>query len=264
MRIVELDQEHATDFVTCFEPDTLEASEGAERRRRWLARMQPRGLRVKIALDDLDRPAGLIQYIPAVHAPIAACDGIYFILCIWVHGHRERIGNQQGHGLGSALLAAAEEDARSLGARGMAAWGLRLPMWMRASWFKKHGYHRVDADGIRALVFKAFEPDVPPPRWLRSDKRPADERGRVVLTSCGTGWCLAQNAATERAIRVARGLGIEVVDRDTCCDRRALEEWGTDAALFLDDRPVRTGPPPSESKLARMMRRRLRAKHIRP
>jgi len=46
----------------------------------------------------------------------------------------------QGRGIGSALLEAAENDARELGAKGMAAWGLWLPFWMKASWFKKHGY----------------------------------------------------------------------------------------------------------------------------
>ena len=36
-------------------------------------------------------------------------------------------------GMGKALLAAAEEDARALGTKGMAAWGVWLPSWMKAS-----------------------------------------------------------------------------------------------------------------------------------
>lgn len=36
--------------------------------------------------------------------------------------------------MGTALLAAAEADARQRGRRGMAAWGLVVPAFMRASW----------------------------------------------------------------------------------------------------------------------------------
>ena len=107
--------------------------------------------------------------------------GLYFIPCIWVHGHKQGRGNFQGRGMGSALLAAAEEDARALGAKGMAAWGLWLPFWMRASWFKKHGYRSVDRDGIASLVWKPFAADARPPRWLpahgeaaRADARPGE------------------------------------------------------------------------------------------
>ena len=28
--------------------------------------------------------------------------------------------------------------------KGIAAWGLSLPFWMKASWFKKHGFKKVD------------------------------------------------------------------------------------------------------------------------
>ena len=35
----------------------------------------------------------------------------------------------------------------------MAAWGLALPIWMRASWFKKHGYRKADRRGFATLRF---------------------------------------------------------------------------------------------------------------
>ncbi len=53
---------------------------------------------------------------------------LYFILCIWVHGHKQGPGNLQKRGMGKALLQAAEDDARDLGAKGIAAWGLWLPI----------------------------------------------------------------------------------------------------------------------------------------
>lgn len=54
--------------------------------------------------------------------------------------------------MGTALLSAAEKDARRLGARGMAAWGVWLPFWMKASWFKQHGYRKADRQGLAMLA----------------------------------------------------------------------------------------------------------------
>jgi N-acetylglutamate synthase-like GNAT family acetyltransferase len=60
--------------------------------------------------------------------------------------------------MGKALLKAAEDDAKSLGAKGIAAWGISLPFWMKASWFKNHGYKKADKDSMALLVWKPFSP----------------------------------------------------------------------------------------------------------
>ena len=50
---------------------------------------------------------------------------------------KQGVGNMQKRGTGIALLAAAEEDVKSRGADGLVAWGIALPFWMKASWYKK-------------------------------------------------------------------------------------------------------------------------------
>src|SRR5512144_1964200 len=139
MRISDLDQETKPLFCQCLEDWSADVRETGERRRQWVDRFTPRGLRAKIARDDAGTPGGMIQYLPIEESTVAG-SGLYFIPCIWVHGHKQGRGNFQGHGMGHALLEAAEADARMLGAKGMAAWGLSLPFWMKASWFKRHGY----------------------------------------------------------------------------------------------------------------------------
>jgi GNAT superfamily N-acetyltransferase len=143
MQVVDLRPEHESLFFRCLEDWNPETEAAATHRAGWFASFKQRGLRVKLALDDEGRPGGMIQYLPIEHAPALGHDH-YYVLCIWVHGHPEGRGNFQGRGLGSALLAAAEDDARALGAKGMAAWGIVLPFWMRAAWFRKHGYRRAD------------------------------------------------------------------------------------------------------------------------
>jgi hypothetical protein len=73
------------------------------------------------------------------------------------------------------------------------------------------------------------------------------------------GWCPAQNLAFERARRAAAPFGDRVECRrvDTG-DRATMLAWGECDALFVDDRRVRTGPPPSEEKVAALIRKRLR------
>ncbi len=137
------------------------------------------GLRVKVAIDDRDQAVGMIQHLPIEAAPADGV-GLYMILCIWVHGCDEGIGDVQRRGIGSALLEAAEVDARDLGATGMAAWGLRIPVWTRASWFKKHGYRAADNQAGRQLVWKPFTPYACEPSWIPS-------KWQARQTSCTTG-----------------------------------------------------------------------------
>lgn len=256
VRITDVGPVHLDEFCRCLSTDSEDALQGAPRRWLWVEVMRQRGLRAKIALDDTERAIGMIQYLPAGEALIDGPD-LYFIQCIWVPPKDASGSRLQGHGVGTMLLSAAEEDARALGANGMAAWGLRLPIWMRASWFCKHGYHRVDHAGITSLVFKAFTPDAVAPRLTHAQRRPDPEPGCVKVTCLVNGWCCAANAATERARLAAEDLGDPVVfeEFDTT-DPAVARQWGALDAVFIDDKKVWTGPPPSYAKLRRKIERR--------
>lgn len=263
MRVEDLREEHLALYLHCLEPWSDEMKDAGPHKARWYARMKERGLGVKLAIDDDGAVAGMIQYVPAAEADVIA-DGAYVVLCIWVHGHRQGIGDRRGYGLGTALLAAAEDDVRARGATGLAAWGLCLPVWMRASWFRRHGYRRVDRDGLRALMFKAFAPGAPTPRWRRMRGEPPVGEDAVEVTSVLSGWCPVMNLAHERMARVVGREGdrvrLRVIDTTDPTTRAA---WGVGDGLFVDGKPVRTGPPPSEAALAKIVARRLRARRLR-
>ncbi len=163
MQILPLPDEYKQLYLYCLEDWSEEVTkESGSRRGIWYEKMKARGLRVLIAKDDRGEVGGMIHYAP-IEASVADGKGLYFIYCIWVHGHSQGRGDFRGHGMGTALLVAAEADARALGAEGMAAWGLWLPFWMRASWFKKHGYVKADRHGMMTLVWKPFVPGATPP-----------------------------------------------------------------------------------------------------
>jgi GNAT superfamily N-acetyltransferase len=258
MKIIDLAPEHVEEYCLCLEEWSDEIREAGSHKRDWLERHTDRGLRVKLAADDKGTVGGMIQYVPIGQSP-AEGTGLYFILCIWVHGYKQGRGNFRKRGMGAALLQAAEDDARSLGARGMAAWGVTLPFWMRASWFRKHGYRRADKMGMMALMWKPFVAEAVAPAWIRPRKKPQGEAGKVVVTGLLNGWCPAMSLVHERARRAAAELGEKVEFREIRTDDRAVFlEWGMSDALFVDGKEVRNGPPPKYEKIRKRIAKKLK------
>jgi GNAT superfamily N-acetyltransferase len=259
MNILDLRGEHKGLFACCLEDWSADAREAGPRREQWVDRFLERGLRVKLAIDDNGAVGGMIQYLPIEQSTVDG-QGLYFIPCIWVHGHQQGRGNFQGRGMGSALLEAAEADARSLGAKGMAAWGIWLPFWMKASWFKRHGYRKADRQGMAVLLWKSFSEDARPPRWNpKGTKLPDQVPGKVNVTAFVNGWCMGMNLAAERARRAATELGdgVVFVEIDTS-EPGAVARWGFSDAIFVDGKAVNTGPPPSYEKIRSIIAKRLR------
>jgi len=119
----------------------------------------------------------------------------------------------------------------------------------------------VDKQGFlgQVLLWKPFTDEAIPPKWIRQKKKPATIPGRVAVTAFLNGWCPAPNLVFERARRASLELGDRVVFRqiDTF-DRECFLEWGIADALFIDDKQVRTGPPPSYDKIKKMIAGRVR------
>lgn len=258
MKIVDLTEERKDLFCLCLEDWSADARESGPKRREWLERSLQKGLRAKLAVDDNDVEGGMIQYGPIEHSHVDG-SGLYFVYCIHVHGYKQGRGNFQKRGMGTALLEAAEQDARVRGALGMAAWGVWLPFWMKASWFKKHGYRKADRQGLAVLLWKPFTDNARPPGWFpNASKLPESIPGKVNVTAFSSGWCLAQNLIYERAERAASGLGDKVVFREiNTSTRNAVAEWGICDGVFIDGRNVQKGPPPSYEQILRLMAKRV-------
>ncbi|MFC1921558.1 GNAT family N-acetyltransferase [Chloroflexota bacterium] len=260
MKIIDLNHEDEKLFFLCLEDWSDEAKEAGDHREKWYGKMKDKGLRAKLAVDDNEKIGGMIQYVPVEHSFVNGED-LYFINCIWVHGYKEGRGNFQKHGMGTALLEAAEEDARELGVKGIAAWGIPLPFWMKASWYKKHGYKKVDHNGFlgEVLLWKPFTEDAVPPELIKRRKKPERIPGKVAVTAFTNGWCLAQNLTLERAKRATEKFGSDVVFQqiDTF-DRRNLLEWGISDALYVDGKEVPTGPPPTYEKIRKIIAKRVK------
>ena len=256
MQIIDMTEEHEGLYCKCLEDWSDEMKEAGNHKERWLAMKKGQGLRVKLARSDENKIVGMIHYAPIEHAPVIGKD-LYYVYCVWVHGYKEGVGNNQKMGIGKALLSAAEKDAESLGAKGLAAWGITLPFFMRSAWFKKQGYIRADKDGMMELVWKKFRDGAVAPSLLRMKKKPAAEEGAIRVTCLRNGWCPAQDLACERMKRAVGDIGRNIEYREIDTEIRAnLDEWGLSDALFIDDKLVPFGPPPTYAKLKKMLEKK--------
>ncbi len=143
----------------------------------------------------------------------------------------------------------------------MAAWGVALPVFMKASWFRKQGYVKADKEGFpgTVLLWKPFTKDAIRPKWKRSTKTPEISEEHVTVTGLISGWCPAYNMVIERAKRASREFGDQVVfhEIDTL-DRATFNEWGISDALYIDGKELNTGPPPSYGKIKKKIARAVR------
>jgi GNAT superfamily N-acetyltransferase len=257
MEIIDLDEKYLSTYFVCLEDWSDEIKEGGNHKEAWFQRMKDKGLRVKMAVDG-DKACGMIQYVPVEHSFAEGKDA-YFVHCVWVHGYKKGVGNYQKKGIGKALLRAAEEDAKSIGAKGLAVWGVSLPFFMKASWFRKQGYVKVDKVGMQVLLWKPFAEDAVAPKWIREKKRPPKKEGKVAVTAFLNGWCPAMNMTFERAKRAIKEFGDQVEFQDIrTIDRATFLDWGIADALFIDGKPLRTGPPPSYDKIKKKIAKRVK------
>ncbi len=262
MTVIDLPAEQENLYCKCLEDWSEEMHEAGDHKAKWLQKMKGKGLRVKVALDGNGIIGGMIHYIPIENVAVEGKD-LYYMYCIWVHGYTKGRGDFRNKGMGKELLLAAEEDVKQLGGKGLVVWGLSLPFFMKASWFRKQGYIRVDRDGMQELLWKRFDEAAVPPRWIKQKKTPILEAGKVVVTCFKSGWCPAQNLVYERAKRATNEFTNKVVFRELDTSNREIAaEWGISDALFIDGRQIRTGPPPSFERIKNAIAKK--AKRLQP
>jgi hypothetical protein len=257
MKITDITPEVENQYFCCLEEWSEEIKEAGDYKKEWYKKMKDKGVKVKFAFDENNIIGGMIQYIPIEYSMFEGKD-LYVVLCIWIHGHKEGRGNYQKRGMGRALLKAAEDDCRQLGTNGLVTWGLIVPAFMRASWFKKQGYVVVDKSSMMRLMWKPFNENAVPPKFLKPLKKPQKGKEKVDVTIFRNGWCPAQSTAHERARRASETFPgkINLTEYDTF-DRNIVKEWGILDALFVDGKEVWVGPPPSYEKIRKKISKRV-------
>lgn len=259
MKIINLSPEYKQRYLMCLNEETEEMRVAAAAKGRWYDDMSQKGLGVKLALDDEGEVGGIVQYFPIEYSWVIGRD-LFFITCIWVKPSKSGGGTFQKQGMGKALLKAAEEDVKSRGGKGLVAWGTALPVWMKASWYKKQGYVVAGRKGLLGdvLVWKAFTQEAEPPRWDKTAITPEQVRDEVKISCSGNGWCTAMNLSCHRAKKVASEYGDKVIFEETSNFSEEKEfKKGVENSLFINGKRISTGPPPSKEKLRKIISRKI-------
>lgn len=259
MKIIDLTPEHEKSYLMCMEDWSDEMKEAGDHKCHWLDQMRDKGLFVKLAITDDNVPYGMIQCVPIDYSP-AIGRNLYFVDCIWVHGYKEGIGNHQKTGTGIALLKAAEKEAISRSADGLVAWGLSMPFWMKASWYKQQGYRKIERNGMAVLLWKKFNEEAQTPRWVKEVKRPKPKanKGKVTVVAFYNGRCQVPLIMLERAKRAASTFGDQVVfEVINTFDRKVFLEWGISDGIYVEGKNIASGAPKNYEDIEKYMRKQV-------
>jgi hypothetical protein len=258
MKITDITPENEKHYYCCLEEWSEDLKEAGDHKQRWYEHMKGKGVKVKFAVDEYNVIGGMIQYLPVEHSMIEG-KNLYVVLCIWVHGSKKGRGDYRKKGMGTALLKAAEEDSKNLGADGLVTWGLIIPAFMKASWFKRKGYKVVDKNGIMRLMWKPFTENAISPKFIKLKKLPEKGKDKVNVTVFRNGWCPAMNLVYERALRASKEFEgkVDIKEFETI-HRETFNEWGIMDGLFIDGKEVNTGPPPSFKKIKKKIEKRVK------
>lgn len=249
MKITDIIPEDEPLYFCCLEEWSDEMKEASDYKQKWYEFMKDKGLRVKFARDENNVIGGMIHYVPIEHSMFDGSN-LYVVLCIWVHGHKQGRGDYRKRGMGKALLKAAEEDCRQLGTNGLVTWGLLIPVFMRASWFKRQGYDVIAKNGFMRLLWKPFTENAVPPHFMKPAKLPDKGTEKVNVTLLRNGWCPAQSVACERALKACSEFpGKVIIQEYDTKNRETVMEWGIHEGVYIDGKEVRTGPPTSYLKI---------------
>ena len=262
MKIIDITEKIEPLYFVCLEDWNKYLVEVKSIKERWYRQMTDKGLRVKLALTENKFIDGMIEYMPIEYACVEG-DSLYIVNCIWVHGYPGKgRGNQQGKGIGKALLKAAEEDVKALGMTGMAVWGISENIWMNAHWYQKQGYEQADQTGWFVLLWKQFTDNATRPKWRIGEFRQDLVQGKVKVTSFFSGQCCSENSVYWAAKKAAGEFGdkviFEIIDMGEAENR---EKYGFGWRLYVNGENLFTGYPPSYEQIKAKIEEKLQHSH---
>ncbi len=144
----------------------------------WLGMRFREGLRFLLYRDQKGKPLAFLEYVPGEYAwrPVDA-KGWLFVHCLWVYSEGRKVG-----GLGSRLIQACLEEARNLGAVGVAALVSDGPWMAGKGVFLRNGFEEVEERDRFQLVAHRLA-DGPGPRFRQIDHAFASHKGLQVVYS---------------------------------------------------------------------------------
>ncbi|HUU92717.1 MAG TPA: GNAT family N-acetyltransferase [Phycisphaerae bacterium] len=208
-----------------------------KRRATWLRAMHAKGARTKVALLD-GAHAGFLHCMPIEHAPWGPLGrDLMVVPCLAVKD------DVKGRGVGSALLAAAEDETRRQGLKGLVTTGWYHDFWfMPGPWFERRGFTVVARQDTRAILWKVYDPTAEPPGFLKRNWEFVPVEGKVAVDLFWMCFCLTSDSEAQRVREVAAEFGNKVVLREySRDDQEAFMRHQTGRAIFVNGKEIGWG-----------------------
>jgi len=214
------------------ESDEIDAC--GERRLRWLRVHEAAGVRAYAALLD-GKHAGFLYVMPIEACPWGPLGrDLAVVPCLYVQDWA------RGHGLGRALLDAAESEARAQGVAGLVIPTFDWDFWfMPSSYFRRLGYEDAAHRDEQVLLWKAYDPTAESPAPLEPAYRFEPLHGRVVVDLFWHTFCQTSDIEAQRVREVAAEFGEAVVLNEYCADdRETLLRYQIPRGIYVNGREV--------------------------
>jgi len=157
----------------------------------------------------------------------------------------------KGHGVGKALITAAEEEARRQSRKAVVTIGYRHDFWfMPASFFETNGFseceqpgqYRSHAKDRAVLLWKVCDEHAEAPLTLRSNYKFRPIAGKVVIDLFWNTFCQTSDIEAQRVREVAVEFGDRVALNEYCADDRAvLSRHQISGGIFINGREIGWG-----------------------
>ena len=234
--------------------ETEEWDASCQRRIPWLREMQEQGMRIKVALLD-GQHAGFLYLLPIEVAPAGPVgEDLSVIQCLTV---REGL---KGQGVGHALIAAAEEEARRQERKGIVVTGFYHDFWfMPAPFFEECGFTAATRRGNAALLWKAFDDRAQAPTFVERRYHFTPVEGKVVIDLFWSRSCLTTDTEAQRVREVAAEFGGAVLLREHCADDPAVRaRYGVYRGIYIEGEEVGWGYEAPRDGLREAIRKAMR------
>ena len=157
---------------------------GSKAKVEWCKKKDNKELRLKIAVNSLNKQVGFIEYIPAEEAwrPLEA-NNYFFIHCITIFVKEARNQN-----VGSSLIKSCEEDAKRLNKLGVCVMTSNGAWMANKNLFEKNGYLKVDGLDRFELMAKKFDPKSISPKLINWKKQQKKYKGWNLIYADQCPW----------------------------------------------------------------------------
>jgi len=240
------DMESADEYFVATCTHTHESEEtdlSAAKRLAWLRSMHTNGSRVKVA-TLAGELAGFLHVIPIELCPWGPLGrDLLAIPCL--------VSVKKGRGVAKALVAAAEEEARCQGRKGIVTIGYYHDFWfMPASFFEANDF--LKCGGIRqeygdpksraAVLSRAFDEHVEAPLVLKPKYEFKTIPGKVVIDLFWNAFYQTSNIEAQRVREVAAEFGdLVTLNQHSADDRAGLLRHQIARGIFIDGREIYWG-----------------------